>query len=128
MRQILIRDVVQNKDAIIVLDDDDLFPPWTLAKHAEALEEDFEDRQRKRHLNLIPWASGSSMTRFCSTNSIGSVSERLSTVSGRNTFDASRGLSPPSEGRNSIPAESLRRSNSPSTVITLVVARLVLWS
>src|SRR5215472_11220324 len=25
-------------DAIIVLDDDDLFPPWTLAKHAEALE------------------------------------------------------------------------------------------
>jgi glycosyltransferase involved in cell wall biosynthesis len=25
-------------DAIIVLDDDDLFPPWTVAKHAEALE------------------------------------------------------------------------------------------
>jgi glycosyltransferase involved in cell wall biosynthesis len=25
-------------DAIIVLDDDDLFPPWTLAKHAEALQ------------------------------------------------------------------------------------------
>jgi len=25
-------------DAIIVLDDDDLFPPWTIAKHAEALE------------------------------------------------------------------------------------------
>jgi Glycosyl transferase family 2 len=27
-------------DAIIVLDDDDLFPPWTVAKHAEALERD----------------------------------------------------------------------------------------
>src|SRR6516165_603207 len=25
-------------DAIIILDDDDLFPPWTVAKHAEALE------------------------------------------------------------------------------------------
>src|SRR5215467_4652924 len=25
-------------DVIIVLDDDDLFPPWTVAKHAEALE------------------------------------------------------------------------------------------
>jgi glycosyltransferase involved in cell wall biosynthesis len=25
-------------DAIIVLDDDDLFPPWTVAKHAEALQ------------------------------------------------------------------------------------------
>jgi hypothetical protein len=26
-------------DAMIVLDDDDLFPPWTVAKHAEALEQ-----------------------------------------------------------------------------------------
>jgi glycosyltransferase involved in cell wall biosynthesis len=25
-------------DAIIILDDDDLFPPWTLAKHADALQ------------------------------------------------------------------------------------------
>jgi len=54
-------------DAIIVLDDDDLFPPWTVAKHAEALERnaaaDFFFGQRRLLVVIVGIASVESLNR-----------------------------------------------------------------